>query len=93
MKNNATAVIEKGSIVIRLDIKSIPEVVKAGVDLMAIDPPFAVKSSRVFAKELLRYLNDEDEEGTTLIHKMFDEAFNAAAEDGADGLKFSEDEE
>lgn len=48
----------------------------------------------MFAKEVVRELNSEDEEGTTAIHKMFDAAFIEAIEQGAEGVEeCSADEE
>ena len=87
----AQAVIEDGVIVIRLAVDAIPSAVRGGVDMMAIDPPFRVTNAKAFAKDVVRALNDEDEDGTTPIHRMFDAAFNEAAEWGADGIETEDD--
>lgn len=40
----------------------------------------------VFAVEVLRELKDESEDGTTLIHRMLDQATAQAIEQGAEGV-------
>lgn len=88
MENNAaTAVIEDGNIVIRLPFSHIPHGVKAGCDLGYIHGDWRVTNPEVFAKEMVRALNDEDEQGTTPIHRLLDEATNEAIESGAEGIE------
>ena len=88
----AEAAIEDDQIVIRVSIAAIPDAVRAGVDLLAIDPPFKVTDPVLFAPELIRALNDEDEEGTTPIHRLFDAAAIAAFEQGAEGAEEVEED-
>jgi hypothetical protein len=86
-KRNAEAVIEGDEIVIRLPINVIEHAYSAGVDAGAIRPGFRVTDARMFAPEVVRALNDEDEEGTTPIHHLFDDAFTEAIEQGAEGVE------
>ena len=85
---NAQAKIEKNEIVIRVDISSLKIIVDAGPhgDLMK------VTNAKKFAKELVRELNDEEEDGTTAIHRMFDDAILMAYEHGAEGVKDQDEE-
>lgn len=93
VEGNARAVIEKGHIVIRVAIGAIPVAYQAGVDLRAIEPGFRIVNARKFAKDLVRSLNHEDEEGTTPIHRLFDTACEHAIEQGADGVEETKGEE
>jgi hypothetical protein len=86
MDMSAQAVIEGDAVVIRLPIANLPVAVSGAASLGTLDPPFKVTDASAFAKDLVRQLNDEDDEGTTMVHKMFDQAFNDAAEQGADGI-------
>lgn len=85
--DSATAVIEKDAIVIRLPLKNLDVALRVGCSMSGIDPPYRVTDSVVFAKEVVRELNSEDEEGTTAIHRMFDAAFIEAIEQGAEGVE------
>jgi hypothetical protein len=86
MKRNAEASIERGQVVIRVPIKNLPLALKAGIDLGYIDPGVKITNAQAFAKDLVRALNDEDEEGTTPIHRLLDEAITEAIEQGAEGV-------
>jgi hypothetical protein len=46
---------------------------------------------KVFAQEIMGELLAEDEDGSTLIHEMFDKAAERAIENGCKGVKFAED--
>ncbi len=81
------AVIEKGAIVIRVTIDSLPMVAEGAWALGALDTRWKVTDAALFAQDLLLALNDEDEEGTTPIHKLFDAAINEALNQGAQGIE------
>lgn len=76
-------------------------VISIGVEALAIaiegGPMFeegtAVTDPDVFAREVLTALQDEDEEGTNLIHRAFDGAAEVAAENGAEGITFPDEED
>jgi len=46
-----------------------------------------------FAQSVYHQLNDEEEDGTTLVHRMFDKAIEEAVNQGAEGIVFPEDKE
>jgi hypothetical protein len=87
------AVIEDGHIVIRFRIDALPTAVAGAAALGTLDAPFKVTNAEAFAKDLVSQLNEEDEQGTTMIHRMMDEAFNQAADQGAFGTSISDDDE
>lgn len=87
------AVIEDDAIVIRLPIVNIPVAVEGANAIGAFDAPIKVIDAAAFAKDIILELNREDEEGTTMVHKMFDKAFNEAAEQGAQGIADEDDEQ
>lgn len=39
-----------------------------------------------FAKDVVRELESEEEDGTTLVHLMFDKAFRAVVENGGESI-------
>ena len=71
--------IEGDEIVIRIPISLLPCAVQV--------EGFKVTDAVKFAEELVSAINLEDEEGTTPVHKMLDEAANTAIEDGAYGVE------
>jgi len=86
------AKIEGDQIVIRIDISNLPVIVSGAWALSAL-PPLKVTDAPEFAKELCRQLNDEDEEGTTPIHRLIDKGVNEAVEQGAFGIEEISDDE
>lgn len=80
--------IEGTEIVIRVPFDAIPDAAKVAFDEEwgEGEHGIAVVDPAVFAGELVRALNDEGEDGTTLVHQMLDKACVNAAEDGAEGL-------
>lgn len=54
---------------------------------------YKVIDPAAFAKELARELNDEDDDGTTRIHRMLDKAIEGAIDQGAEGIEEHEDQE
>lgn len=86
---NELANIEGEEIVIRIPVAALP-----GAAQVAWDEQYGFEqhSLRVcdvaaFAKEFVRELNSEAEDGTTLIHIVLDKAAVNAAENGAEGLE------
>lgn len=79
------AVIEGDDIVIRVHIEHLDKVVEC-MPWDGWEKILKVTDCKAFAKDLLSTLNDEEEDGTTRIHRMFDEAIEHAAEYGADGI-------
>ena len=48
---------------------------------------FKVTNKVLFAKEVILALEDEEEDGTTLLHQLFDKATENAVENGALGIE------
>ena len=92
-KDCAVAVIENGSITIRVPIDNLSAVVEGAWASGGLDTRFKVTDAPELAKELCRTLNDEDGEGTTPIHRLFDAAINEAMWRGAEGIEEHEDQE
>lgn len=90
---SAQAIIENDEIIIRVPIKYLPVIVEGAWALNALDTRFKLTDASLFAKALVSALNDEDEQGTTIIHKMFDAAINEALEQGAEGIEEHEDQD
>lgn len=89
-QGNAEAEIVDGKIVITLSISHLQTAIDGGTMLGTIDGSWKLTDPDKFAKDLLVSLHSEDEEGTTVIHRMFDEAINEAIEQGADGIEEAE---
>lgn len=90
---NGQAIIEDGAIIVRIPLENLPQVVEGAWALGSLESRWKVTDAQVFATELVRALNDEDEQGTTRIHKMFDAAINEALEQGAEGIEEHEDQD
>ena len=93
MDTSAQAIIENDEIVIRVPIKYLPTIIEGAWALNALDKRFKLTDAALFAKDMVCALNDGDEEGTTMIHKMFDKAINEALEQGAKGIEEHEDQD
>ena len=83
----AEAVIRNGLIVISIDIDALPVIVSGSCAEDGLDGLWRVTDPETFAKEVVNALNDEAENGTTLVHKMFDQAFSNAIDQGAEGIE------
>lgn len=83
----AQAMIVGGDIVIRMPINGIADAVRGANSLHAWNTPIQVTDARAFAEDVCRTLNSDDEQGTTMVHELFDKAFSSAADDGAEGVE------
>jgi hypothetical protein len=92
-KGNAEAEIVDGNIVITLSISHLQTAIDGGTMLGTIDGSWKLTDPAAFAKDFVRSLNSEDEEGTTMIHRMCDEAINDAIEQGAEGIEEIEEDD
>lgn len=77
------AEIEDGNIVIRVAIECLPAIVNGGPHSDTIE----ITNAEEFARDLLRELQSESEDGTTIVHRMFDDAILGAYENGAEGCR------
>jgi len=58
-----------------------------------LESPVTVNNPDVFAAELARKINDESEDGSTMLTDMLDKAIMEAIADGADGVRFVNDDD
>jgi len=72
---------------IRIPVENLPAALKGACDLGIVQGVWRVTDLKTFAKEVAHALNDEDEQGTTPIHRMFDDAFNYVIEQGGEGIE------
>lgn len=91
--NEAVAVIENGAITITLLVKKLPIAIECMWAAGYSDIRYKVTDADVFAKEFVRALNRESEDGTTAIHKLFDAAALEAIDQGAEGIEEHEEQE
>ena len=87
MKANAEAFIENDTITICVQISALADVVEGWWTSGNSGTRYKVTNPESFAKEVVRALNDEDEQGNTMIYDMFDNAFENAINQGADGIE------
>lgn len=76
--------IEGDEIVIRVPIAAISTAASIVLDELEVE----ITDEREAAKSIVRYLNDEDEEGTTPVHVALDKALTNAVEQGEEGFSF-----
>ena len=81
------AVIRKGLIIIEVPIDALQTIADGAWFLGGLAPRAKIIDKKAFAKDLVRALNDEDEQGTTMIHSMFDRAIGEAWDNGAEGIE------
>lgn len=91
-ENGGEAIIEDGAIVIRVSLDALPMVLEGAWAMAKFDTRYKITDVGEFAKELVYALNREDEQGTTAIHKLFDQAILDAIEQGAFGIDEHEDQ-
>lgn len=85
-ENGGQAIIEDGAIVIRVSLDALPMVLEGAWAMNKFDTRYKITDVAEFAKELTLALNREDEQGTTAIHELFDQAILDAIEQGAFGI-------
>ena len=93
LENSGRAIIEDGSLVIRVALEALPMIVEGSWAAGGIDTRYKVTDAAAFAADLVRELNDESEDVTTLIHRMFDKAIDNAIGQGAFGIEEHEKQE
>ncbi len=92
-REEGTARIEDGAIVIRVPLDYLPFVLHGAYALGAIyGPVMKITDLNEWAKEVCGALNREDEQGTTLIHRAFDAAMDEAINQGAFGIDEAPDD-
>jgi hypothetical protein len=81
-KGSSMAEIEGDEIVIRVPISTMQYAACGALEQCCVE----VTDDLQAAKGVVRYLNDEDEEGSTLIHFALDKALVLAVENGEEGF-------
>lgn len=87
------AVIEGDSVVIRFPLDAIATALEGAWAMNKLDQRYKITDAAEFTKEFRNSLNAEDEQGTTLVHKMADAAFLDCIEQGAFGIDLHEEQE
>lgn len=80
---NGLANIEGDEIVIRVPIATMQYAACGALEQCRVE----VTDDLQAAKGVVRYLNDEDEEGSTLVHFALDKALKFAVENGEEGFE------
>lgn len=88
-----TARIADGNIVISVAVAALPELLRMSQASGEIDDAFEVTDAAAFAEGVVVALNDEDEEGATHMHVLFDRAMAEAIENGAEGIAEKDEDE
>jgi len=76
--------LNEGRIIISLDIKTLAFCANEH-PLFFVDP-VKVTDAQVFAEEIVRVLKEEQEDGSTILTNLFDDAIVMAVEDGCEGI-------
>ena len=76
-------------IVIELPISALPSALHAAPFNSDTDgdPAYHVTDKVAFAEAMLEWLGEEESDGTTPLHRLFDAAMLGAIEDGAEGVE------
>ncbi len=82
--------IENNQLVIRIGIDTLAYAVEAGDSFQEGEGKVIDKAA--FAKDLTFALQEEEEDGTNRVHRLFDDAAIAVVENGSPSVRFSEDE-
>jgi len=82
-KESGQAVIRNGKIIISVPLTNLQSVLDGGYACNVYDRAYRIVDEEGAAKEICAALNDEDEDGTTPIHRLFDAAINEALNQGA----------
>lgn len=93
IEDGGRAVIEGGCIVIRFPLDAMQDALDGAWGLHVFDIRQKITNITEFAEEFRNELNAESENGTTLIHRMADEAFLNMMEQGAFGFEPHEEQE
>jgi hypothetical protein len=77
--------VEGGRLVISIDVALLAFAVQNGPKWPG---DYHVPDVAEFAKEMARQLQKEEEDGTTIVHRMFDTAADEILEWGGDGVEY-----
>jgi len=88
-----TTAIEGDQIVIRVPFVYLPVAMDCAMDSGHVSGEYEVTDPALFAKALLGELQEEKEDGTTLVHGLLYMAIDAAVENGAEGIAEEDEDE
>lgn len=81
------ATLSRGSISIRINEAALRQLVEGCWATEHMEVRQIITDASAFMQAVLDELNRDDEQGSTLIHAMFDKAINEAIEQGAEGIE------
>jgi hypothetical protein len=86
-ENSGRAVIEDGSIVVRVAIGALDAILEGAWRCGIFQDRWRATDPAKLAEGVVRELNAESENGTTRIHKLFDAAILEAIDQGVEGIE------
>lgn len=80
--------VKDGALVITMPVELLCHAVQFGNDWPCNEhgPTARINNAEGFAHDIVRALEREEEDGTTLVHRMFDKAAIEAIEQGAESI-------
>ena len=88
-----TVALDNDAIVIRLPLAGIPAAAEGSWAAQGMDLRLKITDVALFAAAVVQELEREEEDGTTPVHRLFDKAFEEAAEQGSEGVEILPDED
>lgn len=95
-----SAKIEKEELVIRVGISTLcravrqcPVIDHAVMEANGDESAVEITDEAVFAQAILESLQAEEEDGSTPVHRLLDDAANEAIEQGCEGIEFHDRED
>jgi hypothetical protein len=84
--------IEDGELFIRIGIETLAWSLEHHPDLLndLCEPRYKVTGHEEFSRDVLRELEREEEDGTTIVHLLLDRAMNEALEQGSCAIEESD---
>lgn len=93
MNSHLEVKIEDGCLVIKIGVTTLCNSILSGDIANQFDPDeekLVITDEMVFADEIISSLTEESEDGSTLVHRMFDQAADDVLENGGDGIEIME---
>ena len=83
---------------LEIEVKNGQVIISIGVETLCFATQaeihdFKITNKEGFVKDLINELNAEEEDGTTLVHRMFDKAADNAIENGSENVLENGEEE
>lgn len=81
--------VSQGRLIIRIGTEALVNACRYSPVMDELDA-LIVEDQDAFAEAIRQALEHEEEDGTTLVHKMFDDAFRYAVEQGFEGFELKQ---